>query len=208
MSVAAIGEAESPDVKNPKKAENVFQSSLEVEKACRSTGTDKEIDIDMFTNSGSGASSEKSLALIEGIRTYFAAGDNCDESIIFVYQNRTAMGVYIGEDLGKPTVDTELGALSERLGNHGLAGDRTVAQLCGNVRTSRTTFGIAIDTTDNLAAVQGSVLNWSEGVCSNDSALELIAPLSNINIMQLASSNSTNTTSTGNSTTVSNGTTL
>jgi hypothetical protein len=207
MSAATIGEAEIPDVENPKKARNVFQSSLEVAKACKSTGTDKKIDINIFTNSGTSADSDKSLTLLEGMRTYFAAEDNCDESIIFGYQNGTAVGLYIGEDFGKPTVNTVLGALSERLSNHGLAGNRTVAQLCGKGRTSGTTFGVAIDTTDNLAAVQESVLNWSKGVCSNDSALKLIAPLSNINIMQLASSNTTNTTFSGNTTMVSNMTT-
>lgn len=208
MSVATIGEAGTPDVENPKKAENVFQSSLEVARACKSTGTDTKVNINMFTNSGTGAASDKSLTLLEGMRAFFAAEDNCDESIIFAYQNGTAVGVYIGEDLGKPTVDTVLGALSDRLGNHGLAGNRTVAQFCGNGRTLGATFGVAIDTTDNLAAVQESVLNWSKGVCSDDSALELIAPLSNINIIQLASSNTTNTTFSGNTTTVSNGTML
>jgi hypothetical protein len=208
MSVATFGDAETSDIENPKKAENIFQSSLEVAKACKSTGTDRKVDIDIFTNSGTGAASDKSLTLLEGIQTYFAAEDNCDESIIFAYQNGTAVGVYIGEDLGKPTVNTVLEALSERLGNHGLAGNRTVAQLCGKGRTSATTLGIAIDTTENLAAVQKSVLNWSKGVCSDDSALELIAPLSNINIMQLAGSNSTNTTFSSNTTTISNGTTL
>jgi hypothetical protein len=71
------------DFENPKKAEDVFQSILEVAKACKSSGTDTEVDIDLFTNSGTGASSEKSLTLLEGTRTYFAAEDNCDESILF-----------------------------------------------------------------------------------------------------------------------------
>jgi hypothetical protein len=77
MSVATIGEAETPDVENSKKAGNVFQSSLELAKACKSTGTDKRVDINIFTNSGTGADSDKSLTLLEGMRTYFAAEDNC-----------------------------------------------------------------------------------------------------------------------------------
>jgi hypothetical protein len=208
LSVATAGEAEIPGVENPKKAENIFQSSLEVTKACQSTGTNKKVDINVFTNSGTGADSDKSLTLLDGMRTYFAAEDNCDESTIFAYQNGTTVGIYIGEDLGKSTANTVLRALSERLANHGLAGNRTIAQLCGEGRASGTTFGVAIDTTDNLAAVQESVLNWSKGVCSNEFTLQLIAPLSNIDIMQLASSNSTNTTLSGNATTANNATTL
>jgi hypothetical protein len=102
------------------------------------------------------------------------------------------VGVYIGDDFGKPTVDTVLSVLSERLGNHGLVGNRTVAQFYGNRRTSGMTLGVAIDTRENLAAIQESVLGWSTGVCSDDSALELIAPLSNVKIMQLANKNITN----------------
>lgn len=83
--------------------------------------------MNIFTNSGTGADSDKSLTLLEGMRTYFAAEDNCDESIIFGYQNGTAVGLYISEDLGKPTVNTVPGALSDRLLNHGLASNRTVA---------------------------------------------------------------------------------
>lgn len=200
------GDAELPAVENPKKSETVFESSLEVAPACVGTGTKALRDIELYTNSGSNGNSLKTVSLLDGMQTYFATRDNCDESTLFAYHNGTAVGLFIGENLGKSTVETVLRAVTERLGHEGLAGNRTIAQLCGDGHSPKFTFGIAIDTTGNLVSIQNTVSNWSKGICNDGTNLPAIAPISKIGIMEITSGNSTNVTFSGNDTSIHNGT--
>ncbi|KAG9191337.1 chitinase [Alternaria panax] len=180
-------------VENPKMADELFQSSLEVAPACARIGTMSQGELEMSTNSGSSGDAGKAVTLLEGMQTYFAADDNCDENFLFAYYNGTVAGMYMGAGLGKKSAETTLNVLSEQLRDNGFTGNQTVAQVCGNGRSSERILGIAIDHSNNLAAVQKAALDWSKGECSAQPGLEPVAAVP-FSIMEMASSNATNAT--------------
>lgn len=53
------------------------------------------------------------VSLLDGIKKFFNAKDNCDEKFVFAYYQQTVASVYIGPGLGKPTVKSALDAFGE-----------------------------------------------------------------------------------------------
>ncbi|KAK8080351.1 hypothetical protein PG997_008169 [Apiospora hydei] len=164
---------------NPKTSSDLFNPSLRTAPACYIDGKESDGSL-IFTASGSsaGAPRNETSKLLSGIREFFEAKDNCDESFLFAYFKKTVASVYIGAGLGKPTVSSALEAVATQLQARGPMADRTVAQICGNGTKPESIFGVAIDTTGDLAAVQRIAADWSQGDCAgagtHDSSAETL----------------------------------
>jgi hypothetical protein len=147
-----------PTVENPKKDGKLFSPSLEYAPACSSKGTETQDRIHFSASSSRGNISFEQTGdigdVLDGMSKYFSAKDNCDESSIYVYHQQTVGAVYVGDAIGKSTVDSELQALKQQMSSRDVPPSRSIAELCGQGRSGERSFGIAIDTTGNLAGVQ------------------------------------------------------
>ncbi|KAK4184949.1 hypothetical protein QBC35DRAFT_538819 [Podospora australis] len=139
---------------NPKKAEDLVQSPLQMAAACLTRGFETTSELQLLDTSGSKIkSSEDASELLQGVRKFFADDDNCDESFVFAYKKRNK--------------------------TDGSIANSTVAQICDSNRASpNRILGISIDTTGNLAAVQNMVSRWSEGVCVESDGNLNVLPIS------------------------------
>jgi hypothetical protein len=164
---------------NPKKARYVAESTLESSPACSNAGTESNGTLEIVASSGGigwGTYNGDIHRLLKGMRSFFEAEDNCDEKFLFAYHKQTVAGIFIGAGLGKRTVESALTVLNESLQQQqqqraGQIPNRTVAQLCSSDGGPDGTFGVSIDGTGHLAAVQKDLLEWSTGKCSSDDTL-------------------------------------
>ncbi|CAN8098948.1 unnamed protein product [Discula destructiva] len=158
-------------IENPKKASELFLPSLESSLACKTNGTAKEDELRVASISGNGVVDQEIGVLLDGMRRFFDDADNCDEKIVFGYHNGTAASLYVGSSLGKQTVNSALEPLARRLATDAI-GNRAVAELCGGGRGLERVFGAAIHTSGDLAGVQRTAWQWSEGTCAVTGDLE------------------------------------
>jgi hypothetical protein len=177
-------------VANPKKDKSLYENSLETAPACSAAGTEAAADFQIFTLSANGtregtsAGSHVDVAgLLGGMQKFFEEKDNCDENFLFARQDNLVASIFIGNNLGKATVESVLKALSSRLAKD--AGKRTIAQLCGNGTLADGAFGIAIDTSGDLASVQKIAREWSHGECASDTKLKSSGPLEGVKIFKI-----------------------
>ncbi|KAH8894676.1 glycoside hydrolase, partial [Thozetella sp. PMI_491] len=90
---------------------------------------------------------------------------------MFAYFNNTVAGIYVGKSFGRSTISNAIEGLKSKIGAEG-ASESLMAQLCGDGRNGDHVFGIAVDTTGNLASVQQSVRSWREAQCVSDAERE------------------------------------
>ncbi|RYO75901.1 hypothetical protein DL762_009870 [Monosporascus cannonballus] len=171
-------------VENPKKSEELLDASLDIAPACAVTGKELQEKLALLASGSGGKGSGGEVAsLLEGMRKFFSAEDNCDENFLFAYYRQTVAGVYIGAGLGKPTIGSAMEALAARLQTGGSIPSRTVAQLCNGGRQPERVFGVSIDTTGNLAGVQKTAWDWSRGNCAADRELVSAGVLPSIKVL-------------------------
>lgn len=188
-------------MENPKKDPGLFQASLKVAPACFVDGTEAQDKLAVARGGGQGGQPEHASRLLEGMATYFATRDNCDENILFAYYNQTVAGLYIGSGLGKPTVPSAIQGLLKVLGRSGVpVANRTVVQLCGDQgRRPERVFGIVMDNSRDLGFVQSTVASWSQGRCVSDPSFEPAGVLEGTKVFDIAGAvlplNGTTTTS-------------
>lgn len=160
-------------VPNPKKDHNLFCCSWDIAPPCFATGKPCKGILSMASTmdieeTGNGRQAAELLRLMGN---YFQEKDNCDESFIFGYPHKFAAGIYIGSGLGKQTGELSLNAMADRLQLNSKASNHTTAEHFGSELQAEETFGISIDTTGDLAAVQRAVLEWSEGICATSNKI-------------------------------------
>lgn len=80
-------------VENPKNAEDLCRSNLETTSACASVGTESQGELQLSTNSRDSRKHGDTITILDGMQTYFAAEDNCDENFLFAYNNGTVAGL-------------------------------------------------------------------------------------------------------------------
>jgi LysM repeat protein len=199
---AGVAAAAATSMENPKKAANLVLTGLESAPACVSTGSRSNEQLQVMASGGMGEQGN-AAGLLQDMRAYFSAADNCDETFLFGYHNRTVAGVYIGSKLAKATADSALKALAHHVQVNGTMA-RTVAELCNNARPADGVFGLVVDTTSDLAGVQQTMRAWSQGHCEHDGSITQM-PLAGA-VVHVIHGNNTNTASAG-SITGNNGTT-
>ncbi|KHO00990.1 glycoside hydrolase family 18 protein [Metarhizium album ARSEF 1941] len=176
-------------VPNPKKGDNLFQPSLGTAAACFFNGTQSKGKLNMastteFVEAGAGRQAADLLRLMQ---SYFREKDNCDESIIFGRHHKTVAGIYIGASLGKKTAESSLHVLADHLRSSSNVSSHTTAELCSGKMQPENSFGISVDVTGNLAAVQRAVLAWSKGTCaSSNKALRPTGMAAPVGVWQIA----------------------
>ncbi|KAH6851101.1 glycoside hydrolase family 18 protein [Chaetomium sp. MPI-CAGE-AT-0009] len=163
-----IRNATSIPLDNPKLSADLFQPSVNVAPACAVDGRETRGEL-LLSTSGGQASSQEALGLLDGMKKFFNATENCDETFLFAYHKQMVASIHIGAGLGKRTVASALEAVAGRLQTGDSMGNQTVAQICGGGRGPETVFGLSIDTTGDIAAVQKTAVAWSRGDCSESS---------------------------------------
>ena len=99
-------------INNPKEGSGLVGKSLDVVPACAIHEKETEAQLAILQTSNMKPSHEIAVVL-DGMRTYFEAQDNCDEAILFAHQKRAIARIYVvsGLSLAKPTVSSALQAL-------------------------------------------------------------------------------------------------
>ncbi|RYP12509.1 hypothetical protein DL766_009948 [Monosporascus sp. MC13-8B] len=185
--VAATG----APVENPKKWEELLDASLDIVPACAVTGKELQEKLALSASGSGGKGSGGEVAiLLEGMRKFFNAEDNYDENFLFAYYRQTVASVYIGGGLGKPTIGSAMETLAARLQTGGSIPGRTVAQLCNGGRQPERVFGVFIDITGDLAGVQKTAWDWSQGNCAADRELVSAGVLPSIKHIQVVAGDS------------------
>lgn len=157
---------DGPAMKNPKKDTSlVGGGSLKLAPACFSDGVGIVSNLTFIQDEPGNVSKDHVTSLLDGLKTFFEAKDNCDEKVMFAYHQKAVAGIYIGSGLGKSTVGSSLDSLTEHLNSNEFAHKRTVAELCSDGDQPSRIFGVSVDTTGDLAAVQRAALGWSTGSC-------------------------------------------
>jgi len=163
-----VRKATSMTIENPKLGAGLFEPSASLAPAYAIDGREMSGTLALSASGGSGLSSGAGAqALLDGMKSFWSAKDNCDEGFLFAYDKQTVASVYIGAGIGKKTAVSALGALAGRLQAGGIPGNQTVAQICGGGRKPKTVFGIAIDASGDLAGVQKTAIAWSHGACAD-----------------------------------------
>lgn len=166
--------ATSVEFENPKTADGLVEISLDVAPACAIEGQERKGELSLSRSSGFGqASGSDVAALLHYMEEFFNVKDNCDETLLFAYSKKTVAGVYIGAGLGKQTIASSLEAVAQGLQNTASVANRTLAQLCDIESKAEQIFGISIDTTGNILAVQRAAFDWVQGKCAIDGILDV-----------------------------------
>ncbi|GAB1317774.1 chitinase [Madurella fahalii] len=174
-----------PLMGNPKKSEGLFRPKLDSAPACVAAATEVPGNVQMVVSTDSGTGTDRDVSsLLEGIEEFFGARDNCDENFVFAWHKQTVASVHIGAALGKPTVASVIRALAGRLRTESSVSNRTIVQLCASERQPERIFGIAIDTTGDLAALQRTALAWSKGSCAIGGDLKAAPDLTGLKIFE------------------------
>ncbi len=183
-----------PAMANPKRAPgSLNHQSLRTSPACSSAGSGASSSNNNNNNNNSssfrnqtsplaklhvatgssrrdGSSGDDVAMLLRGVQAFFAAADNCDDTIVLARHRQTTLGVYLGAHLVKASTAAGLAApssgLTARLQSAAAAGQPLVAQLCAaDAESSGTTVGVALDATGDLSVVQQAVGAWHRGAC-------------------------------------------
>ncbi|EHK96459.1 putative Killer toxin subunits alpha/beta [Glarea lozoyensis 74030] len=200
------GDVNLTNVDNPKKSNRLSRVRLGSTSACSSTGTQVPEVLEIQASGGGSRNdtSDEIAGVLLGFQKYFITRDNCDENFAFAFYGQTVASIYIGSDLAKPTALSAIKALMQQ--SQVSAANRTIVQRCGLQTGSTRTFGVAIDTTGDLAGVQEMAANWAKGNCVSQDNLQPSGSVK-INLFNLSGPGAANNiTLSSNSTLSSNGT--
>lgn len=176
-------------VPNPKTENTLAIANLKSEGTCISTGIEAADKVQLFAAgvSRDGKPDEgRATALIQGMKDYFSTHENCDEKFVFGYFNETVAGVYIGNQLGKGTVESSLQSLATHY-TRGSFPSQAVAQVCrSNGTDSNKVFGITIENSRNLASVQSTLFAWSKGECFRKEGVSPAGDLPGAKVLEIS----------------------
>jgi len=111
-----VRKATSMTIENPKLGAGLFEPSVSLAPACAIDGREMSGTLALSASGGGGLSSGAGAqALLDGMKSFWSAKDNCDEGFLFAYDKQTVAGVYISAGIGKKTAVSALGALAGRL---------------------------------------------------------------------------------------------
>ena len=150
------------------KSSTDFNSSMS-STCLSSTESRSSLDLHISTDQGSSGAADLRKALGH-LQEHLTDTTLCENKFLVTYNQKAIVAFYAGSSIDNSrTITPILERLSTVLFRDG---DTTVPrtaslQLCGGGRNSDHIFGIAIDTTGDLAAVQRVVRGWSDAECVN-----------------------------------------
>jgi LysM repeat protein len=124
--------------------------------------------LDLFVSADHGSAEIDNLrTALEQLQKYLADSIHCETKFLVAYSQHAVVAVYSGAAIdNSQTIPSVMQQLMEQVGA-GHAPSSMTLQLCGEDRNADYTFGVADDTTGDLAAVQKAVRAWSDGTCVN-----------------------------------------
>ncbi|KAM0329996.1 hypothetical protein ACHAQA_004165 [Verticillium albo-atrum] len=158
-------------MRNPKLSDELFDVSVDEAPACAAVGLQALDQLAIATSPGTSDAAARSdiYQLLQGMQSFFSEEDNCNERFLFAKHKSTVASLYIGAGLGKPTANSALDAMAKRFQEPSISvANRTAIELCDGERLSSRIFGLSVDNTGDLAAVQAAALGWSSGKCTMD----------------------------------------
>ncbi|KAF3480459.1 killer toxin alpha/beta [Arthroderma uncinatum] len=128
--------------------------------SCIASARKKTMTLNVKMSGRGHASSQDTRSALGKVRSYLQ--NFCDETFIVGYSEEAVVAVYSGSAIdNKATISPILDRLPSVVSDSKTA----VVQLCGQGRNSDHTFGIAVDTTGDVAAVQKAIVSWSNATC-------------------------------------------
>jgi hypothetical protein len=179
-------------VGNPKKDENLVESSLDTAPACFADGTETTRDLGIFAEGSAKVNSTEVVKVLEGLHKFFEAKDNCDENVVFAYYKNTVASIYVGNGYGKATASSLMDAVK----SSGVGSASTVAQICGSEALPGGALGLFIDGNGGLMAAQRAAAAWSKGECFEAEGLSNSKSSRNVKTWEIAGRNGTASNST------------
>ena len=135
--------------------------------SCLSTAEEASIGVEFGTvgalHRDIETTSTVAVALDE-LQKYLGHKSHCGESIMFAHVNGTVAGAYLGSAFDPKTITSIASRLEARVKAEG-SSEAMAVQLCGKGRNSHHIFGVAVDTTSNVAAVQSALRSWKSAKC-------------------------------------------
>jgi hypothetical protein len=133
---------------------------------CISSGDENKLTLDVATGGQQDNASNKDIGtILNNVQSYLSNSASCDTTFIAGFFRKAVIGVYSGIAIDNyATASSIIQCLATEASNSG-APKTMLVQLCGKDRNADHTFGVAIDTTGDIAAVQQSVMAWSNATC-------------------------------------------
>lgn len=175
-------------VENPKITNALAIAKLETEATCVTSGVEVSDKVQLFASSTEQEEEDngRAVALIKGMQDFFSTHENCDERFVFGYYNNTVAGVYIGDRLGKGTIQSSLKSLADYYAP-GSFPDHAAAQAChSNGTHPGHVFGVTIESSRDLASVQETAVQWSKGHCFHRDGVSSVGDLPGARVLQIA----------------------
>ncbi|KAH7113136.1 hypothetical protein B0J13DRAFT_631257 [Dactylonectria estremocensis] len=155
-------EGSQAPMENPKKSPKLFQGgSLKTAAACSVDGDPVNVTLALRASSAK-ADGVKVANLLDGIQS-----------------------VYTGTGLGKPIAKSAIQVLSKHFQSSNSHREHMVAELCSSEHQKEQVFGVSIDYSGDLAAVQNDPLQWSKGSCAIQGDLNPTKELSGVNMFDI-----------------------
>ncbi|KAH8896256.1 hypothetical protein GQ53DRAFT_713976 [Thozetella sp. PMI_491] len=163
---ALFAAAKAPDSSSSSKRDALVPTPKRDAPVCASGASEAQTKLSFGRSGASTAKNDEILETLDHLSAFFEDEHHCDTTVLFGYTDGAVAGIYIGSSFGKSTISSAIKELSEQVKSDGPSETMT-AQLCAKGRNSNHVFGIAVDTTGNLAAVQKSVASWSKAECAD-----------------------------------------
>ncbi|KLU90375.1 hypothetical protein MAPG_09337 [Magnaporthiopsis poae ATCC 64411] len=151
----------------------------------RSAVTETKVSLGLVASGAEPETGDKRNKAVEKalqeLQAHFDEGASpCEETAMFAYYRGVVAGVYVGPSFGRNTVASVAKPLLERVISGSAA--TVAAQLCGPDRNANHVFGLVVDTTGNVTAVQQAVRGWNSATCLT--GLDSIAELKNVAVWE------------------------
>ncbi|UKZ74675.1 hypothetical protein TrVFT333_002345 [Trichoderma virens FT-333] len=132
------------------------------------TAAESKVDLDLAISVNQGHAGIDNLqAAFQNVRHYIQDAVHCNTKFLVGYSQGAAVAVYSGAAIDNSrTVPSVLQQMEKRF--QSASPSNAFAELCSADRNADYTFGVAIDTTGDIAAVQKAVASWANGTCFGD----------------------------------------
>ncbi|KAK3897305.1 hypothetical protein C8A05DRAFT_39151, partial [Staphylotrichum tortipilum] len=188
---AALGDTSSPDASStssrPVRVKRQPPSTCEAASA-RASATESKVSLQLSlrgTDPDAGLKrTEAASTALATLHEHFGSGDSpCEENVMFAYHQGVVAGVYIGASFGRATVASVAKVLLGQI--QSTTATTVAAQLCGAPdRNARHTFGLVVDVSGNVTAVQEAVRGWNQAKCLTPAHSESLAQLRDVLVVE------------------------
>ena len=130
----------------------------------------QELHWTTYNSAGSLGDVESAQSVVSELRTYIQQLSSTNTTAIFSRSDNVIGGLYLGSQVDRSSADEVIGAFHDRIGDSAPA--RVAAQVCDSVNHTIATqnFGLIVDGTNDVAAVQKALKTWDQADCVDGDA--------------------------------------